>query len=225
VHTGSSSGLNADLRVLNLLADHQFLRLQSELNQLPPEQAQLYRGILANRNNDSKGSIELLEPLVEKVAAAGDTVHEKLLRKALAEDYLREGHLSKAANEYQALESRLEGSLSAEEREEIELPLKLLPLAATNPPMTVDPCDLFFLKVSKNPLGLTDIPVFVDARPHTWMLDPTAPFNLIARSLARETGLRVSEESATIQPDRKTDAGVPTVIRGSPWVGASRFIT
>src|SRR5262252_5188539 len=54
VHTGSSSGFNADMRVQNLLADHQFLRLQAELNQLPPEQAQLYRGILANRNNDAK---------------------------------------------------------------------------------------------------------------------------------------------------------------------------
>ena len=64
--------------------------------------------------------------------------------------------------------------------------------------MTVDPCDAFVLQVSRNPLGLTDIPVFVDARPHTWMLDPTAPFNLISRSLAREVGLKVSDESATI---------------------------
>ena len=78
------------------------------------------------------------------------------------------------------------------------MPLKLLPLAADNPPMTVEPCDPFVLQVSRNPLGLTDIPVFVDARPHTWMLDPTAPFNLIARSLAKEAGLKVSEESATI---------------------------
>jgi len=78
------------------------------------------------------------------------------------------------------------------------MPLKLAPLAAANPPMTVDPCDAFVLLVSRNPLGLTDIPVFVDARPHTWMLDPTAPFNLISRSAAREIGLKLSEETATI---------------------------
>jgi hypothetical protein len=198
VHTGSSSGITADVRVQNLLADHQFFRVQSELDQLPPEQAQLYRGILANRNNDPKESIQLLEPLIDKVAAAGDPVHEKLLRKALAEDYLRNGDFSKAAAQYQTLESRLQGSLSRDEQAEIEMPLKLLPLAAANPPMTVDPCDSFPLQVSKNPLGLIDIPVFVDARPHTWMLDPTAPFNMIARSLAREVGLKISEESATI---------------------------
>ncbi len=28
--------------------------------------------------------------------------------------------------------------------------------------MTVDPCDPFVMPVSKNPLGLTDVPVFVD---------------------------------------------------------------
>jgi hypothetical protein len=196
VHTGTSSGLTGDTRLQNLLEDHQYFRVQSELEELPPEQAQFYRGILANRNNDPKESIKLLEPLVDKIASSGDVVHEKLARKALAEDYLRDGNFSKAANEYQRLEAR--STLSPEEQDEIEMPLKLLPLAATNPPMTVDPCDAFMQQVSRNPLGLTDIPVFVDARPHTWMLDPTAPFNLIARSLAREAGLKVSEEAATI---------------------------
>jgi hypothetical protein len=165
---------------------------------MPPEQAQLYRGILANRSNDLKQSIELLEPLLDKVAASGDTGQEKLLREALAEDYLRVGDWAKAARAYQTLDNRLNGKLSADEQDEIEMPLKLLPLALANPPMTVEPCDPFILQVSKNPLGLTDLPVFVDARPHSWMLDPTAPFNLIARSLAKEAGLKVSEEATTI---------------------------
>jgi hypothetical protein len=198
VHTGATSGLDAEARLQNLLADHQFLRVEAQLDQLPPEEAQLYRGILANRNNDPKASIQLLEPLVEKVAASGNAGQEKLLRKALAEDYLRLDDFGKAAKAYQALDSRLGAQLSADERDEIEMPLKMLPLAQANPPMTVEPCDPFVLQVSKNPLGLTDIPVFVDARPHTWMLDPTAPFNLISRSLAREAGLKVSEETATI---------------------------
>jgi hypothetical protein len=139
-----------------------------------------------------------LEPLVDKVAASGNTGQEKLLRKALAEDYLRAGDWTKAAKAYETLENRLQGKLSIEEQDEIEMPLKLLPLAQANPPMTVEPCDPFKLQVSRNPLGLTDIPVFVDARPHTWMLDPTAPFNLIARSLAKEAGLKVSDEASTI---------------------------
>jgi len=198
VHTGTTSGIDADARIQNLLADHQFTRIESQLDQLPPEQAQFYRGILANRNNDLKDSIQLLEPLVERVAASGDKAHEKLLRMTLAEDYLRAGDLAKAAAAYQALETRLDSSLSADEKDEIELPLKLLPLAAANPAMTVEPCDSFSLMVVKNPLGLIDVPVFVDARSHSWMLDPTSPVNLISRSLAKGAGLKVSEQAATI---------------------------
>ena len=54
VHTGTTSGLDADARLQNLLADHQFQRIEAQLDQMPPQSAQLYRGILANRFNDPK---------------------------------------------------------------------------------------------------------------------------------------------------------------------------
>ena len=198
VRTGTSTGLDVDARVQILLADHQYAHVEAELASLPPDQAQLFRGILANRSNDLNNSIQLLEPLLDQVTASGDIVHEKLLRQALAEDYLRLGDWAKADVAYQALDQRLGAKLTQDERDEIELPVKLLPLAKDNPPMTVDPCEPFTLQVSQDPLGLTDIPVFVDADPKTWMLDPTAPFNLISRSSAREVGLKISEETATI---------------------------
>ena len=198
LQTGTSSGLDADTRLENLLADHQYLRLAEKLDQLPPDRAQFYRGILANRSNDLEQSVTLLAPLVDQVAASGNAVHEKLLREALAEDYLRLGDWAKAAQAYQALDARLHSSLSPDEQDEIEMPLKMLPLASDNPPTTVEPCDPFALQVSADPLGLIDVPVFVDARPRSWMLDPTAPFNLIARSTAKEAGLKLSDETATI---------------------------
>ncbi len=196
--TGTSSGLDTDTRLENLLADHQYPLVEAELVNLPPKQAQMYRGLLANRDNDVRKSIELLEPLVDEVSAGGDATAEKLVRKALAEDYLREGDLTRSAAAYQALATRLEGKLSRDEQDEIDMPLHMLPLAANHPPMTVDPCDPFEIQVSRNLLGLTDLPVFVDARPHSWLLDPTAPFNLISRSQAKEAGLKISEETATI---------------------------
>jgi len=208
VHTGTSSGLDSDARLQNLLADHQFLQIEGQIGQMPPEEAQFYKGILANRGNDPQTSIDLLLPMVDKVAASGDTAHEKLLRKALAEDYLRLGDWGKAAAAYQTMETRLGAKLSPDEQDELEMPVKLLPLAAQNPPMTVEPTDPFELQVEKNPLGLIDLPVYVDARPHAWMLDPTAPFNLIARSLAKEAGLTVSDASATIH----TLTGKPIVV-------------
>jgi hypothetical protein len=158
----------------------------------------LYRGVLANRANDLKQSVQLLEPLADEVTASGDTAHEKLLRTALAEDYLRLGEWSKAAQAYQTLDTRLHAKLTPDEQDEIEMPLKMLPLAKDNPPATIDPCDPFTLQVTTDPLGLVDIPVFVDARSRDWMLDPTLPFNLIARSTAKEVGLKLSDATATI---------------------------
>ena len=209
LHTGTSSGLSTDQRLQDLLADHQYFLVQAELSQLPPEQAQFYRGILANRNNDLKTSIELLAPLLDRVTASGDTADEKLLREALAEDYLREGDWAQAAQAYQALESRLHAALTPDEQNEIEMPLKMLPLAAGNPPTTVDPCAPFEIQASEDPLGLIDIPVFVDDRPHSWMLDPTLPFNLIDSSTAKEVGLRVSDRFVTI----RTLTGRPIQVR------------
>jgi hypothetical protein len=198
LRTGTSSGLDTDARLQNLLADHQYLRIQAQLDQLPADKAQFYRGILANRFNQPDESAKLLEPLVDSVTASGDAVREKLLRMTLAEDYLRLGDWTKSAMAYQALDDRLHSKLSPAEQDDIEMPLKMLPLAKDNPPITVDPCDPFRLQVSNDPLGLIDVPVFIDARSHGWMLDPTAPFNLVSRSIARNVGLQVSQRSATI---------------------------
>jgi hypothetical protein len=183
---------------MNMLADHQFIRLEGELDALPPWQAQYYRGILWNRNNNAKKSIELLEPLVDSISATGNVLREKVLRRALAEDYLREGNWPKAAEQYQAIDSRLGSKLASDESDEIEMPVKMVPLAKDHPAMTVDPGVPFVVTVTKNPLGLTDVPVFVDSHSQDWMFDPTLPFNLISRSHAREAGLKVSDESVII---------------------------
>lgn len=198
VHTGTTSGLDTDTRLRNLLADHQFIRMEQELAHLSAEDAQFYRGLLANRANDSEKSLELLEPMLAGVIASGNLEREKLIRRAVGEDYLRLGDWSRAAAAYDALQKRLGAKLTEDEQDELEMPFKFLPLAKDNPRMTVEPCDAFQMQVEKNPLGLIDVPVFLDAEPHALMLDPTTPFNLIAHSLAREVGLKLSEQAATI---------------------------
>lgn len=213
VHTGSNTGLDTDVRLMNMLADHQFIRLEGELDPLPPWQAQYYRGILANRSNDLKKSIELLEPLVDSVSATGNVLREKVLRKTLAEDYLRQGDWAKAAAAYDALESRVGSKLTSDEQDELEMEVKMTPLVKDHPAMTADPCAPFVVSITKNPLGLTDVPVFVDAHAQDWMLDPTLPFNLISRSHARDAGLKVGDESVIIHTLRGRTIKVhPTII-------------
>lgn len=207
IATGSVIGDDADRtqRMLNLIDDLQFHHLEQMLQTstdgqpaLPPAQRQFLRGILDNRENHPKASIQELAPLIDAIAASGNVTEEKLARQTLAEDYLRSGQLAKAAAAYQALDARMHNRMSQDERDDLEQPLKLLPLAADHPPMTVEAGAPFSLPYELDPLGLTDIPVFVDGISHSWMLDPTEPFNLISSSTAREVGLKLSAEVATI---------------------------
>jgi hypothetical protein len=226
VRTGSQLGEGGDesfaSRLERLLADHQFADMESLLAEPDAEDAtatppkpgqparlthqdkQFFSGILANRENKPEESIRFLEPLIAALSTAGDAAHpqpaqqEKLLRKTLAEDYLRAGDWAKAAAAYQAFSTKLGPTLSPDEKAEIELPLNLLPLVADHPAMTVQTGDAFALPYDRDVLGLTDVPVFVDAQSHDWMLDPTAPFNLICRSTAREVGLKLSDKTAIV---------------------------
>ena len=195
----------------NLLADHQYLRMQAQLGDLPSDQAQFYRGILANRTNQLEQSVQLLEPLVDQVTASGDKTREKLLRMALAEDYLRLGDWDKAGQAFRVLDDHLHDALSSGEQDEIEIPLKIQPLVKANPPIAADPCGPFRIQVSNNPLGLIDVPVLIDSGSHHWMLDPTSQFNLISRSIAQDAGLEVSRDSATI----RTLTGRPIQVHGT----------
>ena len=216
---GAQSDAN---RIANLLADHQYATIEVMLDPaispvtLTPQQRDLFRGVLLNRENKSAESVKLLAPLVDQLGSdskpadqAQEKAQEKLLRKTLAEDYLRLGDWANAAKAYQALDART--ALTAEEKDDLELPLKLLPLAAAHPAMTVEYGDPFSVPYDRDPLGLMDVPVFVDAQSHDWMLDPTAPFNLICRSTAKEVGLKLSAESATVQ----TITGRPITVRAT----------
>ncbi|HTJ29046.1 MAG TPA: retropepsin-like aspartic protease, partial [Acidobacteriaceae bacterium] len=208
VQTGSVLGAgNQSLlsRIAALLNDHQYPEIErmvenADGGSLTTQQKQMVRGVLANRENKLEDSVKLLQPLVAELDRKKDAppAEEKLLRKALAEDYLRLGDFAAANQAYLEMEYRLASSMTQEERDDIELEVKLLPLAIHNPKMTVETGDAFVLPYDRDTLGLTDVPVFVDAESHDWMLDPTAPFNLICRSTARSVGLKVSEESATI---------------------------
>jgi hypothetical protein len=209
VHIGVTSGFDMDSRLANLLAEHQYARVESELPNLTPQQAQLYRGILANRNNDVKKSLELLEPLVEWADQNGKMIPIKLLHRTLGENYLRQGDMAKSAAQYQALMAKVGDKLTADEQDDLELVTKLVPLARNNPTMTVDPCGAFEMRVERNTLGLIDVPVFVDGHSSGWLLDPTTQLNLIARSVAKDAGLKISSESVTIHTLR----GKPMQVR------------
>jgi predicted aspartyl protease len=210
IRTGSVLGQansSTDLpRIETLLQDHQYIALEALLNtpnaesSLTQPELDLFRGVLNARQNNLATSIRLLQPLADSLGTPGQTAvapaYVKFLRRTLAEDYLRLGDLHKAAAGYAALASQT--TLTPEEQDTLELPLKLLPLVADNPPMTVEYGNPFSIPYDRDPLGLMEVPVFVDAQSHDWMFDPTAPFNLICRSSAHLIGLKISDDAVTV---------------------------
>ncbi|MFC5864507.1 retropepsin-like aspartic protease [Acidicapsa dinghuensis] len=208
VRTGSEFGTLSLLnRLERLLADHDFHEMQQVLedsdsdshsSSLTPDQKQLFRGVLANRENKPEESIKLLQPLLDKLRTSQPTEEEKLLRKSLAEDYLRAGRWAEANQAYLEYEYRFSKTLTKDERSDIELPIKLLPLVRENPPMAIEAGEPFTLPFDRDGLGLTDVPVFVDGESHDWMLDPTSPFNLVCLSTAKSVGLKLSDASAIV---------------------------
>ena len=142
VHTGTSSGLDTDTRLVNLLADHQFIRVEAELGKLPPRQAQFYRGILANRDNDLKKSIELLEPLVDEVARAVSHRREAAAQGARrglpARRRLGQGRRS-LPDTGDTARGQAQPRRAGRDRDAAED----VAAGEDHPPMTVDPCDPF----------------------------------------------------------------------------------
>ena len=191
------------LRLTNLLDDHQYLGLESLLQapiatQLTPTDRSLLKGVLAARENRPHDSIAELASVVANLPSHPlPPQTEKLLRRTLAEDYLHLDDFSNASENFNSLARS--PSITPEELDEIELPLKMLPLVAQNPGMTVEYGDPFSIPYDRDPLGLMEVPVFVDAHSHDWLFDPTAPFNLISRSSAHLIGLKLSEQTATVR--------------------------
>ena len=55
---------------------------------------------------------------MDQVSAGANPRRERVLRKSLAEDYLREGNWAKAAEAYETLEARLGSTMSSDEQDE-----------------------------------------------------------------------------------------------------------
>ncbi len=191
------------LRLTNLLDDHQYLGLEALLqapiaDNLTPTDRSLLKGVLAARENRPHESIAELASIVANLPSHPlPPQTEKLLRRTLALDYLHLNDFGAASAAFNELAAS--PSITPAELDEIELPLKMLPLATQNPPMTVEYGDAFSIPYDRDPLGLMEVPVFVDAHSHDWLFDPTAPFNLLARSTAHLIGLKLSEQTTTVR--------------------------
>jgi hypothetical protein len=200
VVTGASAFGKQKTSLEQLTLDHNWLALEHALGPTAesPAGGAFYRGLLENHRDHFKKSIALLEPLLPALAAGSDRMKEKQGRLTLADDYFRTFQYKKAAAEYAALAKCCEKQLTAQEKSEVEIPAKLLPELESAPAQTLDLTGSFTMPTEVNPLGLTDLTVWMDGYPTRWLFDPAENFTMIARSKAELVGLKLSKETMTV---------------------------
>lgn len=203
VVTGAAAFGRHKTSLEQLTLDHNWLALENMLGQSAPGGAAsaedaFYRGLLENHRDHFQRSIALLEPLMPALAAGSDRIKEKQGRLTLADDYFRTFQYKKAADEYAALAKCCEKELTAQEKNEVEIPAKLLPELESAPVQTLDLTGSFTVPADVNPLGLTDVNVWMDGYPTEWLFDPAENFTMVARSKAELVGLKLSKDTLTI---------------------------
>jgi hypothetical protein len=198
VETGARASEHPAVPLHQLLTDHSWLALEEALEKTTDPDANFYRGVLENRLGHYSRSVELLEPLLPAIASSADRAKEKQARMALADDYFRTFGYRKAAEEYEALNKCCASLLTADERADIEIPTKLLPMLEAAKPQTLEVESSFTVPVEENALGLHDVSVWVDGYAARWLFDPAESFTMLSRSQAKLAGLKLSEDLVTI---------------------------
>jgi hypothetical protein len=175
-----------------LVADHDWPGLENSLAGNAGPETAFYRGLLLNRRGQYEQSAKTLEALIPGVASGTNREREKQLRLALGEDYLRTFRYREAVEQYAALDRCCAASLTVAERDEAELPAKILPLIENAPAQTLELGGSFTVPLRNNALNVHEVEVWVDGHPSRWLFDPTANFTMLSRSQAARIGLKLT---------------------------------
>jgi hypothetical protein len=169
-----------------------YLNLERSLDQnLPPADADFFRGIAANRKNRIAESIRLLQPLAAKLAAQPPTWREQELLRTLADDYSKNFDYGKSADTYAALLKRYENTLSEQQRRTASERGGAMQILRSSAKQTVQLNAPSILTATRNKLGLVEIPVEANHKREMWILDTGANTSVITESTARRIGLEL----------------------------------
>jgi predicted aspartyl protease len=190
-----------DVDVLQTLLDNkQYPELEHRLEQgtRSPEDEAFFRGIVANRKNQVQQSLHLLEPLAQKAATGRPSLREKEILSTLADDYTKTFAYAKAETAFATLLRRHGKSLSRKQRQDVRDRLSEMHLLRNSPPQEVQTsAGPFSLAAHRNGLGLVEVPVEVDGKIESWVLDTGANTCVITETAARRIGLRLLKGTAT----------------------------
>lgn len=158
-----------------------------------------FRGVLANRQNQSAESIRLLGPVSSHLDPVGDSARLRVVLETLADDYTKTYRYAAAAGALQRLDRLGAASMSARDREDVRNELAVRSLLRGAPAQRVLDAQPFAVPLRRDTLGLMEVPVRVGADSAWWILDTGANFSTVTESTARRLGLTVSRGAAKVK--------------------------
>ncbi len=179
-----------------------------------PADLAVFRGLLANRQNQNAASIALLIAVLPRLDPVADSAHFRLVLSTLADDYTKTYRYGDAADALGRLQRQAPASMSAEELRDLGNSVAVRDLLRHAPPQRVLNSRPFVVPLRRDTIGLREVSVHAGADSAWWIFDTGANFSTISESMARRLGLHLSSGAATVKgttgaPSRLNVAVIP----------------
>lgn len=165
-----------------------------------------FMGVLADRRNNPKRSIALLERVLPELRARNSHRAAAALR-CLATDYFIVGRYHDAAAAYSELLEHFSLELSLAAKRLADDNLHTFELLSSAPPQRVAGAKSFHVPVRFNSLNVIEVPVAVGLSQEWWFFDTGANISTITQSTAKRLSLKISDKKASTRGS--TAAEVP----------------
>ena len=207
----------------NLYQNKQYFELRDSLakvkNNKTPETL-FYRGVIANKFNESAKSIEFLEKFLKE-----KNIEKKKIVQAfqlLADNFVKTYEYGKAATAYQTLLEKFKSDLSAEEAKSFENVRGLWNALRNAQPQKVSVKQDTFITGTRDKAKLLNIPVESGAHKMDFVFDTGANLSTMTVSTAEKLGLKIIE--ADVSVGSSTDIDVKSKLAVAPEIKIGNVI-
>jgi hypothetical protein len=204
------STTNLDL----LLQQQRYVELEQTLatnsSELPPLSRALFEGVMANRTNQVRRSIQLLESPLPTLLGSNLYQGEVALC-TLADDYAKSFRYGDASSAY-AGASRLAKQQGKRSECDADREASRWVLLSGAPAQTVTGARAFTVHGKRDSLGLFQVQITSRNYVGSWIVDSGASLSVISRSAANKMGLELSATAGTAEGTAGLSVSVRTAV-------------
>ena len=201
----------------------QWVAEQRTLLTVTPADLAVFRGVLANRQNQNAASIALLVPLLPRLDPVADSARFRLVLSTLADDYTKTYRYGDAADALMQLQRQAPASMSAEDLRDLGNGVAVRDLLRHAPRQRVLNSRPFTVPLRRDTIGLREVSVRAGSDFAWWIFDTGANFSTVSESMARRLGLHVSSGTATVKGTTGAASRLKVAVVPELRVGAARL--